>query len=471
MSEELSTSFISIRPKLVERISQRLMNDIKTDVGSNVEQSDPMEKLVKCVENLTVVSMNQHVATLQATLRFQEIMLKQQEKQLITLTSSHQEVIKQLGERSQAGLLLPLTVRDLVTLGEREAELSQLMKEEKYVTLGFEVVIRGSSRTEEMLVRQKIEALVTEVRTRSGDDHKEVVQDVVKAKKSTTEELTPKEAVLHYNDQESCESLEVSNLEAAALILGVDKKVLYSIQEETGARITVSGKASNSKREVKMTGSKEALVMVREEVARVIKEGVHEGVTLTRGMLGMLVRAKMDSIERKSGATVTFGGKVNDDLREVVLSGSKKSTQAGLTVLIDMIGVCKRMVLPAPGMAAKLVGFKGQTIRSIEEKSGAIVTVDVCGDRYGDSREVVISGSEKAVQKAITIVKDIVQDSKIVSMTPDTIQWLLEGGRNIQRIRKESGADVDVTGKLGDEDRKVIFSGSKKAINKALSMM
>ena len=247
--------------------------------------------------------------------------------------------------------------------------------------------------------------------------------------------------------------------------------MLYSIQEETGARITVSGKASNSKREVKMTGSKEALVMVREEVARVIKEGVHEGVTLTRGMLGMLVRAKMDSIERKSGATVTFGGKVNDDLREVVLSGSKKSTQAGLTVLIDMIGVCKRMVLPAPGMAAKLVGFKGQTIRSIEEKSGAIVTVDVCGDRYGDSREVVISGSEKAVQKAITIVKDIVQDSKIVSMTPDTIQWLLEGGRNIQRIRKESGADVDVTGKLGDEDRKVIFSGSKKAINKALSMM
>ena len=46
-----------------------------------------------------------------------------------------------------------MTVRDLVTLVEREGELSQLMKEKKYVSLGFEVVIRGSSRTEEMVVR------------------------------------------------------------------------------------------------------------------------------------------------------------------------------------------------------------------------------------------------------------------------------------------------------------------------------
>ena len=106
MSKELATSILSIRLKLVERISLRLINAVKTDVGSNVEQSDAMEKLVKCVVNLTTVTMNQQVATLQATLRHQEIMLKHQEatmnhqeKLLTTFTSSHQEVIKQLRER------------------------------------------------------------------------------------------------------------------------------------------------------------------------------------------------------------------------------------------------------------------------------------------------------------------------------------------------------------------------------------
>ena len=431
MSEELATSIISTRPKLVEKISPRLINAIKTDDRSNVEQSDPMEKLVKCVENSTTALMNQQVATL----RHQEIMLKQQEavmkqkeaamkqqeaamkqqeaamkqqeaimnhqeKLLTTLTSSHQEVIKQLGERSQAGLLLPLTIRDLVTLVEREGELSQLIKEEKYVSLGFEVVIRGSSRTEEMVVRQKIESLITTVRTRMEDDHIEEVQDVVKVKKSTTEEQTSKEAVLHHDDQESCVLLEVSNLEAA-LVLGGGKKMLFYIQDKTGAKIIVSGKASDSKREVKMTGSKEALMKVQEEVARVIKDGVHERITLTRGVVGKLLKAGARGlIEKKSGAAVKFYGKVNDVLREVVLSGSKESTQAGLTMLIDMVGVCKT-----------------------------------------------------------------------VSVTPDTIQWLLGGGKNIQRIRKESGAEVYVTGKLGDEDRKVIFSGSGEAITKALDMM
>ena len=87
---------------------------------------------------------------------------------------------------------------------------------------------------------------------------------------------------------------------------------------------------------------------------------------------------------------VTFCGKANDELREVVVSGSKESTQVGLTLLIDIIGgVCKKMVLRAPGMAARLIGFQGQTIRSIADRSGAVV--DVCGDRYADSKEVVIS--------------------------------------------------------------------------------
>ena len=87
-------------------------------------------------------------------------------------------------------------------------------------------------------------------------DHKEVVHDVVKVKKSTTEEQTHKEAVLHHTDQESCVSLEVFNVEAK-LILGVELKVLFSIKDKTGAKITLSGNASDSKREVKMTGSKE----------------------------------------------------------------------------------------------------------------------------------------------------------------------------------------------------------------------
>eukprot|EP00187_Rhodella_violacea_P009946 CAMPEP_0174889592 /NCGR_PEP_ID=MMETSP0167-20121228/4800_1 /TAXON_ID=38298 /ORGANISM="Rhodella maculata, Strain CCMP736" /LENGTH=362 /DNA_ID=CAMNT_0016127031 /DNA_START=68 /DNA_END=1156 /DNA_ORIENTATION=+ len=100
----------------------------------------------------------------------------------------------------------------------------------------------------------------------------------------------------------------------------------------------------------------------------------------------------------------------------------------------------KRIACPKH-LVGRVIGPKGATIQTIQQESGAKVTVD----RNTDA--VVISGpSEASVAKAVELVTAIVNPpSKTLTCDREYVKDIIgKGGANIKRMREESGARISV---------------------------
>ena len=93
-----------------------------------------------------------------------------------------------------------------------------------------------------------------------------------------------------------------------------------------------------------------------------------------------------------------------------------------------------------------VLGKGGGTIRSIEEESGAKLTVPKEG-RDADEVPVTISGSEDAIEKAKQMISDVLQQNASTDVMLDA-EWLRavigQGGKEIKELQQQSGARMSV---------------------------
>lgn len=120
------------------------------------------------------------------------------------------------------------------------------------------------------------------------------------------------------------------------------------------------------------------------------------------GEKGKTVRA----IEELSGARISIPKE--GWVRQVVIRGDAASREEAEKLLCASLPITTTLDVPAWKVGA-LLGYKGETIREIQEWSHATVSVP----RSGDVRTVVITGpTERSVGKAEIEIERVLKDAK-----------------------------------------------------------
>ncbi|KAI7862668.1 hypothetical protein BDF14DRAFT_1513278 [Spinellus fusiger] len=187
---------------------------------------------------------------------------------------------------------------------------------------------------------------------------------------------------------------------------------------------------------------------------------LQEECTVPNHMVGLVIGKGGDNlkkIERMSGAKVQFTGDSGDLERRVNIVGEPEQTKIAREMIqqvVDDAYVCEasRMSRPTPsanatgagmsetataplttfssggsnliitipsGKVGLVIGRGGETIRDLEERSGAKITVapEPSSDRPSQ-RSVNLIGDAHAVQRAKALIDDIVSEDSLKSVTP-----------------------------------------------------
>ena len=163
--------------------------------------------------------------------------------------------------------------------------------------------------------------------------------------------------------------------ERVGLVIGKMGETIRQLQQMTGCSIQVAKESAggDGDRVVTLRGTDEQIVRADEEIRRVISSG---GLLSTSGLRSAA------SLSSSSHAGVGYGG------------------SSTLTMQIPNIAV------------GLLIGKSGETIRSMQQKTGAIIQVqrNTEVDPTSSTREVVLSGNEQQVEAARREVEFIVQE-------------------------------------------------------------
>ncbi|CAE7433343.1 PCBP2 [Symbiodinium natans] len=134
-----------------------------------------------------------------------------------------------------------------------------------------------------------------------------------------------------------------------------------------------------------------------------------------------------------------------------------------------------QFAVPA-GVAAWIVGRKGQSINSIRTQSGASIDVSKEGARY---RVIDIHGAEQALMAAIEMVvgqaaslPDGWTGSIRIVLPAGTAGYIIgRGGEAIKELRRTSGAELDLDQLHAGVEQMLVISGDLEVIVEAAQMV
>ena len=152
----------------------------------------------------------------------------------------------------------------------------------------------------------------------------------------------------------------------------------------------------------------------------------------------------------------------SDYLRKVVISGSDKAVRSALEEIRKKFS--KRITITIPVSNARLmISDGGHSLHNIEMKTGATVSVEKKSVGCEEDTQMIISGSEEAVNRA----KAVVMDLSRIFVTNDDVDKL---SLNKCFAMKEICRITKVSIELKDRRLAIIF-GLKEAREKAIMMI
>ncbi|KAI8385060.1 uncharacterized protein BYT42DRAFT_564535 [Radiomyces spectabilis] len=157
------------------------------------------------------------------------------------------------------------------------------------------------------------------------------------------------------------------------LIIGRGGDNLKKIERMSGAKVQFLSDTGDSERRVNLVGDRDELKIARDMIQQVVDDTM-------AGETG-----------RRGGPGETFGG-------------------SGPTVSAAMSGNSLMIHIPA-NKVGLVIGRGGETIRDLEERSGAKIMISPEGSAPSSGeRSVNIIGSQDAIQRAKTLIEDITKD-------------------------------------------------------------
>eukprot|EP00299_Pterocystis_sp_00344_P000585 c1016_g1_i1.p1 GENE.c1016_g1_i1~~c1016_g1_i1.p1 ORF type:complete len:259 (+),score=53.19 c1016_g1_i1:1-777(+) len=141
-----------------------------------------------------------------------------------------------------------------------------------------------------------------------------------------------------------------------------------------------------------------------------------------------------------------------------------------------------KTVLPVPSSSlGKIIGRGGATIRSLQDESGASITVD-----KAQQNSVTISGPPESVQKAVQLITALVsaqptnqasnssqpEHQEVVEVSAAAVGRVIgRGGETVKSIQHTSNARIQVKQDDGSDVRRVIVSGTRDQVNHATRLI
>ena len=267
---------------------------------------------------------------------------------------------------------------------------------------------------------------------------------------------------------EAVVNIDVGNKGGA--VIGAGGQNIRKLQQESGARVEVESGTGN----VTISGTKAAVAKCQELLADILDPKYDAKDFLDVGVSGVPVvvgkgGATIKRLQSESGAKIDIGrGTSVCEIygTEAAVAKAKKAVEA---LLAD--SNYKETVECSIGAIGAVIGKGGETIRSIQESSGARLKVE----RSPPCVELV--GSKETVAKARKLVEEILaKESSGPALEKGHIQQSVplpkfaigsiigKGGSAIQRLQDDSGARVDIQ---RDSDSARV-SGPKEAVAKAV---
>ncbi|KAI8333531.1 hypothetical protein BC941DRAFT_433714 [Chlamydoabsidia padenii] len=251
------------------------------------------------------------------------------------------------------------------------------------------------------------------------------------------------------SDPASSETIKVPN-RMVGIIIGRGGDNLKKFERNSGARIQIDQDSGESERQVTLTGEQDQ-------------------IQLARDMIQQMVRDANDNTHGRSGPY--------------------DEPESHLTVMVPSHRV------------GLVIGRGGETIRDLEQRSGAKIKVlpEQPGDRSSSSERVVsISGDKKATEKGKSLVEDIIHNqpsqdyreqrpydggygrseeggSVDTVRIPKSMVGLIigRGGETVRALQAESGARI-VIDKYGDQhsdEKTLTIHGTSETIAIAKSLI
>lgn len=268
--------------------------------------------------------------------------------------------------------------------------------------------------------------------------------------------------------------------EMFGLIIGRGGQTIKKLQDDSSAKVAVD-KTSNA---VHLSGPSDCVAHARDLIVELLGEGAarddktEESIDIPPEMLGRIFGHGGKDVKRlqdESGARI----KVKVDLNVIQLSGTTECVARANELIVDWIaaaaeGVEEIMNVPSELMG-KIIGKGGQTVNTLQDDSGARISVD-----KDDNTKVHLRGSSECVDRARQLIEELLAGGSYVwfgeeDWTEETVgvppqmlgKMFGRGGESVKKLKEASGAEIT----WSDEQSGVHISGTSKCVAQAKDMV
>jgi predicted PilT family ATPase len=260
------------------------------------------------------------------------------------------------------------------------------------------------------------------------------------------------------------------------LLAGFKNQNIQRIQEATGARVNVPP-PSVDKDEITVTGEKNAVAAAVMQIM-----ALYEQMKQTCGELTAKVPkaqhrfvigrkgVNLQEIMEKTGVVVEMP-KQEDETDEIVLRGPQQNLVHALTYVYEKANSVVQATVTAPyWLHRHIIGKRGNNLKGITEKCGADMSkVNISFPDEGDLIEI------EGPPEEVNPVKDILQQYsfqlqstltfKDIDVDPQYHRHLVgRGGSTINKLRDDSGAQINMPDPEGDRPRMIRVEGTPTAV-------
>eukprot|EP01062_Namystynia_karyoxenos_P014772 TRINITY_DN15339_c0_g1_i2.p1 TRINITY_DN15339_c0_g1~~TRINITY_DN15339_c0_g1_i2.p1 ORF type:complete len:698 (+),score=187.27 TRINITY_DN15339_c0_g1_i2:93-2096(+) len=196
-------------------------------------------------------------------------------------------------------------------------------------------------------------------------------------------------------------------------------------------------------------------------------------VSFSRALVSRFIGPKgrnISQIRAESGAEVKLDEQERGDSVTARITGDPGKASAAEALIRDWLennGQEGCITVPT-GTVGLILGSKGSNIKQMTAQSGADIKVPQ--HHTGATTEIRIYGSAEAVAQAQTLVKELIDSSRLkqntgtVSVPPEAQGFLIGAqGSRVQELQRQSGANISITRSVDA----VLCTGTAEAVAKA----
>ena len=226
----------------------------------------------------------------------------------------------------------------------------------------------------------------------------------------------------------------VISMKEVGYLLGNNGEPMRDISARSGATVTVDHEFAGPSKRFEISGSLRSI----EQCKKMIEERLEQGRTdrplsvwipipkigLVIGMGGATIR----HINAESGAFATVqNAKIQSNCKQILIHGPRDCTLFAERMIVDIVEgrrsakppprereevVMKTIYVPAFSVGL-IIGRSGNTLRSIQSRSGATIRIESDEENAGDpDRKIVLTGDPEAIQRARSIIDDLIDHSR-----------------------------------------------------------